>query len=448
MVTATKFVNMLEPIFVLPRLLILIPPLANREQCTFDEASILLKIASDISKSGIAGILTIQRPISKNQWSVFLTTFLKELFTEGRMDFAMTKARMALQGDDAMWSPVLLSRMRTGRFWYIPGFINHRDAGKTWKDIIKKIKDDKKCTPIIGPWLSQRISRPRREIALKWADKYHYPMALHERISIQKVAQYVSADESEDTMRNELKNEIRDFIIDNYGNSIDADKKNKTVDDLSCAAGEAIMEGNRKDPYILLAGLELSVYISMNVNRHLAIAFKKNKEEIIVSEKIFSVTDDVSREYETEHDIEYDQKKSMIYYLFGRLDDLDSVLLTEDDFLKFLIQFTEKRNELPTEIKTALTTSSLLFLGMQLHDLEFRIFFRCLMSMQGKKIFRKHRHVAVQIEPDDDFIFDPERARQYIINYMDELAGKNISIYWGSAEDFLKELDDRIERIR
>ena len=46
-------------------------------------------------------------------------------------------------------------------------------------------------------------------------------------------------------------------------------------------------------------------------------------------------------------------------------------------------------------------------------------------------------HVAVQVDPDDDQITDPDRAREYLEEYFEGLSEGDVSIYWGTSEDFL-----------
>jgi hypothetical protein len=88
-----------------------------------------------------------------------------------------------------------------------------------------------------------------------------------------------------------------------------------------------------------------------------------------------------------------------------------------------------------------MTDSALLFLGFQLDDWQFRVLYRSILSQQGGERRKKHPHIAAQIEPDEDRILEPERARAYLESYFQ---GSNINLYWGSAEDFLVQLLPRL----
>jgi len=78
-----------------------------------------------------------------------------------------------------------------------------------------------------------------------------------------------------------------------------------------------------------------------------------------------------------------------------------------------------------------------------MHHWDFRVLFRSLLSQEGKEKRSRHMHVAVQIDPDDDQVVDPERARDYLENYFSAFSDADINVYWGSAEDFLQELKRR-----
>jgi len=89
--------------------------------------------------------------------------------------------------------------------------------------------------------------------------------------------------------------------------------------------------------------------------------------------------------------------------------------------------------------------SSLLFLGFRLDDWRFRVLFRLIFTRQGTETMKELSHVGVQVNPDEQSLAHVERARKYMESYF--RGGKNapeISIYWGSAAEFLKELNQHL----
>lgn len=79
-----------------------------------------------------------------------------------------------------------------------------------------------------------------------------------------------------------------------------------------------------------------------------------------------------------------------------------------------------------------------MFLGFRLDEWDFRVLYRSIMSQEGDRR-GEHTHVAVQIDPEEGRSIEPERARRYLESYFQ---GANITIYWGSTENFIKELHD------
>ena len=128
----------------------------------------------------------------------------------------------------------------------------------------------------------------------------------------------------------------------------------------------------------------------------------------------------------------------MIYHLFGHLREPDSLVLTQDDYFDYLIGVTKNKELIPEVVREALANSALLFLGFHLDDWNFRVLFRSLMNQEGRHRRKRYNHIAAQIDPDESRILEPERARHYLESYF--FQGAAISIYWGTTEDFVKEL--------
>ena len=68
-----------------------------------------------------------------------------------------------------------------------------------------------------------------------------------------------------------------------------------------------------------------------------------------------------------------------------------------------------------------------------------------IVTRPGAETMKKLSHVGVQVNPDEQSFTDVERARKYMESYFRK--GKDapeISIYWGSTADFLKQLRKRL----
>jgi SIR2-like domain len=115
-------------------------------------------------------------------------------------------------------------------------------------------------------------------------------------------------------------------------------------------------------------------------------------------------------------------------------------VLTEDDFFDYLIATSRLDLLLPTLVGR-LMQSALLFLGFRLDDWRFRVLFRMIIIRQGTETMKELSHVGVQVNPDEQSFADVERARKYMEGYFQGgRSAPQISIYWGSSSDFLRQL--------
>ena len=132
-----------------------------------------------------------------------------------------------------------------------------------------------------------------------------------------------------------------------------------------------------------------------------------------------------------------DPSNPLVYHLHGCLDDKHSIVITEDDYLDFLVKLGKDDQLLPPRIQRAVCGSSLLFLGYALSDWTFRVLFRGLVhGMEGSG---RSVSVTVQLAPGD----------QEYKEYLSEYFGKNnMRVYWGTARQFATELNTEVDRIR
>ena len=118
-------------------------------------------------------------------------------------------------------------------------------------------------------------------------------------------------------------------------------------------------------------------------------------------------------------------------------------MITEDNYFDFLIGMKKNKDFIPAVVKRALADTGLAFLGFQLDDWNFRVMFRAIMDQEGGRGRRSmYAHVAAQIDPEEGRILEPRGARAYLESYFTESA---ISIYWGSPDDFARDLLKRWE---
>jgi hypothetical protein len=130
----------------------------------------------------------------------------------------------------------------------------------------------------------------------------------------------------------------------------------------------------------------------------------------------------------------------LVYHLFGRMDDPDSLVLTEDDYFDWLTAWIAKQTLVPEVVAKRLTNRSLLFLGYRLDDLEFRVVFQCIKSFPASSsLLGRNKHVGVQLNPGGQVV-EPEAAQDYLESYF---GNDKVSIYWSDTRRFLDEYRTR-----
>ncbi|MBE2259194.1 MAG: SIR2 family protein [Rhodobacteraceae bacterium] len=424
----------------LPRLIVVAPvPESTKATVPAQPWSWLVHLAQEIVERGVLGVVTLQDAMEPATWHGFLARFFAELMAHGQADHAARAAREQIAGLIAAWAPVVVTRMRSARLWYEPHLMDETRRDQTWDLLISRVADGR-CTPIIGPGVDYRIARFRQHIAQDWAERYQYPLAMHEQLSLPQVAQYVAATRGDAHLEAAFSKDLSDFALQRYGHLLKGfERAEPLAKMLSLIAGK-VMLAEPDDPHVVLASLPFATYVTANFNNFLAEALRRSEPARLPVELVFNAEGSPVAAAEiaapsAEH--------PLVYHLFGRLDDLESLVLTEDDYFDFLIDFWREHERVPTAVRAALASSSLLFLGFNLNQWDFRVLFRSLLKGAGNQKRRKQLHVAVQVDPDDEQITDPDRAREYLEQYFEGFSESEVSIYWGSSEDFLTELQRR-----
>jgi len=113
-------------------------------------------------------------------------------------------------------------------------------------------------------------------------------------------------------------------------------------------------------------------------------------------------------------------------------------VLTEDDYLAFLVRIAAERDRIPNLIRGALASSALLFVGFNLYDWEFRVVLHGLVAGLDRR--RKFKHVAVQLEFDAAGAADTTAVQAFLQQYFQEA---DINVFWGTSTQFLAELREQ-----
>jgi hypothetical protein len=191
----------------------------------------------------------------------------------------------------------------------------------------------------------------------------------------------------------------------------------------------------------VLASLDLPLYLTTNVDSCMTEALAAKGRE--PSREICPWNENLDgtpSSFEDDPNYEPTGEAPLVYHLFGNDQAVDSLVLTEDNYLDFLVQTAAEPERIPSYVWAALTNSSLMFIGYSLNDWEFRVVMRGLVATRQQR--RRFKHVAVQLELADMEATDTEAVQSFLQEYF---LGAEINVYWGSLPQFVAELREHWE---
>lgn len=421
------------------------------EQRSSDPQGALVALGPQLARAGVPAVIAMQGEVTMDTIAGFMPVFFRELLADGQIDRAAAAARSAVRQRADFWMPVLYMRLRSGRLWFEPGFSGERAEFEKWPAIVRSISK-KLCTPILGPGLYESLLGSPHEIAMRWAEQYNYPLRPQERDSMPQIAQFLQFNQYENAPLDELEEYGVQALRTRYGDKLPASllKGPTTLDEIIDAAGAVFRKDRPLDPHRVIASLPLPVLITTNYNNLLESALKEagKQPEILLCPWNEFVEQTQESVFDRDPSYYPSPERPLVYHLFGHLSEPESVVLTEDEYFDFLIGVTRNQDLIPEAVRRALTDTALLFLGFQLDDWQFRVLLRSVLALQGGGRRSRYPHIAAQLSPEDGTILQPERARRYLEKYFDNVSRDvQISLYWGSIEDFVQDLSQRLETV-
>ncbi len=439
--SGTDVVTSLKELQQRPRLIVLAScQSAGKEDLpSSTSGQALSALGPRLAEAGIPAVLAMQGNISPETVAGFMPEFFKRLTEDGQIDRAAAMARGMVRDRPDVWMPALFMRLKSGRIWYVPGFGETRTDFEKWPALLQRIRKGQ-CTPILGAGLVEPIIGSLRDVARRWSESYHYPMAPYERELLPQVSQYLTIDQDPSFPVGELEDYLRQYLQQNYSSVLTPElmQPNAALDDVMDTVGRSHWKQNPQDAHWVLANLPLPVYITTTYNHLLEAALKDaGKDPQMVLCPWNEYVEQSESIYSREPNYYPTPERPLVYHLFGSLSDSDSIVLTEDNYFDFLIGFTGNKDLIPGAVRRALADSALLFLGFQMDEWNFRVLFRSILAQQGSGRRDRYTHIAAQIEPEEGRTLSPVNAQKYLENYFKT---EYISIFWGSADDFISQM--------
>lgn len=283
-----------------------------------------------------------------------------------------------------------------------------------WNDLLNRIKRGQ-CTPFLGSEAESGELPARSEIAKEWALEYRYPLGLSQDLA--QVAQFVA------TVEDFAK--PRELLIDRL-------KRVKPPD------------FNASDePHGILADLRLPVYVTTNYDNFMYLALKDRRLD--PRRELYRWNPRYRRSEPSELELgryEPTSANPVVFHLYGNIDTPASLVLTEDDYLDFLIYTSRDPKLMPARIEDAFTASSLLFIGYRLTDMEFRVLLRSLVERLEVSMYEMHVSVQLLEEGEPFTAAELPKIQEYFERYCRKRP-HNIRVYWGSSRQFMADLKRR-----
>jgi hypothetical protein len=286
---------------------------------------------------------------------------------------------------------------------------------KDWTLLLRRIKAGK-CTPFLGAGACYGVLPLGGAIAQEWAQEHDYP--LEDCSDLARVAQFLAV--QYDPMF------PKEHILEQFFENV------------------ALPDFTEPDePHGILADLPLPVYMTTNYDDFMVRALqsrnKDPKRELCCWNELIKDRPSI---FTSEPGFEPTPANPVVFHLHGHDEVPESLVLTEDDYLDFLVNVSRDQALLPPRIQRALTGASLLFIGYSLADWSFRVLFRGLVTSTEPSLRRISVTVQLPPVPTDA----PEAMHQQVQNYLDAYFDRiDMRVYWGTARKFSAELRRRWE---
>jgi hypothetical protein len=289
-----------------------------------------------------------------------------------------------------------------------------------WKRTVYLIRRSQ-CTPFIGAGASADHVPLAGDLAEVLAGEYGFPF--DERRDLARVTQYAAVREGN-----------RMYV------------KKRVADDMLSGLPQPDFSAP-DEPHALLADLRLPVYVTTNYDDFMYQALESRgllPQRAICPWYTTDVQEvaEVTSLFRDPAGYNPDPARPIVYHLHGHPSEPESLVLTEDDYIDFLVRVSATDDLLPPVITKSLRSRMLLFIGYSLADWTFRVIFRGLLS--ARPLHASYPHVSVQLPPlsGDGDHERSARMQEYLVRYFEM---QSISICWKEAREFTAELRRRWE---
>ena len=285
-------------------------------------------------------------------------------------------------------------------------------------------------------------------LTTEWANWIKYPM--QDKHNLARVAQYYLVEQKDSphartkyleflkTCLLAIASDDQDYA--DLAGSLESQTRELSFSEIAYQLDYPRVPDSSENPLRLLARFPLPIYITTGQNDFLERALeaegKKPRTQICFwSGEISSA----SAEHKTDPDFTPSVTNPLVYHLYGLEDYPQTLVMSEDDYINFLIAMVEDTNTLnpvvPLSLRRALGESHILLLGYRLQDWDFRVLFRFIQKFRRDQF--SPRGLVIQLNKNKKQFEDTDRCLDYLGRYFDK---NKFDIQWNSAESFIQKL--------
>lgn len=285
------------------------------------------------------------------------------------------------------------------------------------------------------------------QLISQWAQQIDYPMP--DTSNLARVAQFYMVERNDDpNARTEIVNFFKMLLLGMAStNADDRDLAESLINQIQELRFSDIVtkldyprfSSPDEDPLRILARFPLSVYITTSQSNFIERALLAENKTPHTQICFWSgdITN-ISGEHRLDPMYNPSVTHPLVYHLYGLEDYPQTLVLSEDDYINFLISVMEDTNTLnpkvPLNIRRALGESQLLLLGYRLSDWDFRVLFRFIMKFRTDGF--SPRGMLIQLKQGEKE-FSNEKTVGYLGRYFGK---KTFDIEWNDAEIFIQKL--------
>lgn len=300
--------------------------------------------------------------------------------------------------------------------------------GLNWDTLIDNVKAGV-CIPFLGAGACYGVLPTGKELAEELlggpeaADHFPFPDA---RANLAKVTQFLAA----------------------IGGDAQSTKR-RAASAIKARGDKAVAAKALPRIHRILARMKLPIYLTTNYDTMLETALGEvpqcaPRTEICRWSR--ALLEDEQSCFDT-GDFADDPARPVVFHLHGRVDRPESLVVTEDDYLDFLLNVSrdvsgspsikETRTVLPLPLRSRIKRRPLLFVGYSLSDVNFLVILRGL--LRSVEPSDRVQRVAVYLDPRDvPADANPAQLRERIEHYFEWTL--DVDVFWGNADQLADKL--------